>query len=62
MVIALICHEGMVVVVLWSILTSVRMDTLRELKAMELQLAELRVSQNCLLKAGSLTERHPADS
>ena len=43
-VIALIAHEGMVVVVLWSILTSLRMDMLRELKSMELQLAEMRVA------------------
>jgi hypothetical protein len=39
---AVICHEGMVIVVIWMLLTSVRMDTLRELKGMELQLAEFR--------------------
>ena len=39
---AVICHEGMVIVVIWMLLTSLRMDTLRELKGMELQLAEFR--------------------
>jgi hypothetical protein len=39
---AVICHEGMVIVVIWMLLTSARMDLLRELKAMELQLAEFR--------------------
>ncbi len=43
-VIALIAHEGMVVAVLWSIMTNVRMDMLRQLKGMELQLAEFRTS------------------
>ena len=45
-VIALIAHEGMVVAVLWTILTYFRMDILRELKNMELQLSELRVSSD----------------
>ena len=45
-VIALIAHEGMIVVVLWSILTSLRMDMLRELKGMELQLAEFRAARD----------------
>ena len=45
-VIALIAHEGMVVAVLWTILTYFRMDMLRELKNMELQLSELRVSSD----------------
>ena len=40
-VIALIAHEGMVVAVLWTILTYFRIDMLRELKNMELQLSEL---------------------
>jgi hypothetical protein len=39
---AVICHEGMVIVVIWMLLTSLRMDMLRELKGMELQLAEFR--------------------
>jgi hypothetical protein len=39
---ALIAHQGMVIVVVWMLLTSVRMDLLRELKSMELQLAEFR--------------------
>ncbi len=43
-VVALIAHEGMVVAVLWSIMTNARMDMLRQLKGMELQLAELRTS------------------
>jgi hypothetical protein len=42
-VIALIAHEGMVVVVIWMFLTSLRMDMLKELKSMELQLAEFRM-------------------
>ena len=42
-VIALIAHEGMVVVVLWILMTSLRNDTLRQLKQMELQLAEFRI-------------------
>jgi hypothetical protein len=41
-VIALIAHEGMVVVVLWVLMTSLRTDMLRQLKGMELQLAEFR--------------------
>ncbi len=45
-VIALIAHEGMVVAVLWTILTYFRIDMLRELKNMELQLSELRVSRD----------------
>ena len=45
-VIALIAHEGMVVAVLWTILTYFRIDMLRELKNMELQLSELRVSSD----------------
>ncbi|MHC4639867.1 MAG: hypothetical protein ACYTBV_20600 [Planctomycetota bacterium] len=45
-VIALIAHEGMVVAVLWTILTYFRIDMLRELKNMELQLSELRVSKD----------------
>ena len=43
-VVALIAHEGMVVAVLWSMMTNARMDMLRQLKGMELQLAELRTS------------------
>ncbi|MGD0518675.1 MAG: hypothetical protein ABSA26_14160 [Thermoguttaceae bacterium] len=39
---ALIAHEGIVIVVIWMLLTSLRMDMLRELKGMELQLAEFR--------------------
>ena len=41
-VVALIAHEGMVVAVLWSIMTNLRVDMLRQLKGMELQMAELR--------------------
>ena len=55
-VFALIMHEGMVVVVVWSILTSLRMDMLRELKGMELQLAELRVTGNVSVRSESRSE------
>lgn len=41
-IIALIAHGGMMIVVIWVLLTCLRMDVLRELKAMELQLAEFR--------------------
>jgi hypothetical protein len=41
-VVALIAHEGMTTVVIWVFLTSLRMDMLRQLKGMELQLATLR--------------------
>ena len=41
-VVALIAHGGMTVVVTWVLLNSLRMDMLRQLKGMELQLAALR--------------------
>jgi hypothetical protein len=40
--IMVILHEGGVCVFVWVLLTSLRMDLLRELKGMELQLAEFR--------------------
>lgn len=43
-VIALIAHGGMTVVVTWVLLNSLRMDVLRQLKGMELQLAALRTA------------------
>ena len=55
-VIALVMHEGMVVVVLWTILTSLRMNMLRELKGMELQLAELRVASNASVRSEPRSE------
>jgi hypothetical protein len=41
-ILIIIAHEGMGSVFLWILLTSLRMDFLKELKGMELQLAELR--------------------
>lgn len=43
-VVALIAHGGMTVVVTWVLLTSLRMDIQRQLKGMELQLADFRTS------------------
>jgi hypothetical protein len=40
--IMVILHEGGVCVFVWVLLTSLRMDLMRELKGMELQLAEFR--------------------
>ena len=45
-ILIIIAHEGMGSVFLWVLLTSLRMDFLKELKGMELQLAELRMQMH----------------
>jgi hypothetical protein len=50
---ALIAHEGMAIVVIWMLLTSLRMDMLRELKGMELQLAEFRTHWQAKTRGGA---------